>query len=72
MTFITDRDLAYLTNLLRPDMLVLSRTSITDTALDHIKRLLTNLGSLDVDGTAVRSRGARELQKAMPDMQLYR
>ena len=51
---------------------MLGRTMITDAGLDHVKRSLLGLLTLEVDETAVTNRGVRELQRVMPQLQVHR
>lgn len=69
-TAISDHGLADLSEMLSLEELRLSHTDITDAGLEHLKPL-QNLKELSLPFTNVTSRGIVQLQKALPNCQVY-
>jgi hypothetical protein len=66
----TDEDAKLLSVFSEMDWLVLCDTSLTDEGLKHL-RGMKKLGRLDVEGTAVTKRGAKELEAAISGLNVF-
>jgi hypothetical protein len=70
-TKITDKGCAQLAKMNGLISLSISRTEISDAGLAHLKNM-TGLIGIDLDGTKVTGAGVRELQTALPKLQIRR
>ena len=66
----TDNEAKLVGTLTELEWLVLMDTGLTDAGLMHFRNL-RRLNRLDVEGTAVTERGAKELQKYLPNVRVY-
>ena len=71
LTQITDAGLVHLTELTNTQTLYLWSTPSTDQALAHLKGM-TNLQTLSLGSTQITDAGFAELQKALPNCEIYR
>ena len=69
-TPVTDAGLPHLRNLKNLKNLSLRRTQVTDAGLVHLREL-TRLQFLNIAETRVTDAGAEELQRALPNTQIY-
>ena len=70
LTSVGDAGLAHLKGLTNLKKLVLCGTRVSDVGLSHLKAL-TNLQELWLGGAQVSDVGAKQLQKALPNCQIY-
>ncbi len=70
-TEVTDAGLVHLKGLTSLEWLSLYDTQITDTGLEHLKGL-TNLAWLNLRSTKVTDDGMQDLQKALPNCDIFR
>jgi Leucine Rich Repeat (LRR) protein len=70
-THATDAGLAHLKRLTNLSKLDLRGTHVTDAGLAHLKRL-TNLSKLDLRGSQVTYAGRKELEHALPKLEVTR
>jgi internalin A len=68
---VTDAGLAHLKSLTALSTLVLDDTQINDAGLTHLKDL-RSLSELDVHNTHVTDDGVKELQQALPKLDIRR
>ena len=70
-THVTDAGLEHLKGLRQLKRLELGSTGITDAGLEHL-RVLSQLYELHLNGTQITDEGVAELQKALPNLTVYR
>jgi len=70
-THVTDAGLEHIKGLRQIERLKVGSTRITDAGLEHL-RALSRLYELHLNGTQVTDEGVAELQKALPNLTVYR